>query len=109
MLGRWSSDAHQIYIHTPISTIVGVANLILVVFVGCLRTLVVKGQGFPEPLFPSPIWLTSAWRVPSAWNEGSWLGCGDLPTTGAVSYLGAGWLQWKPLGIQGTHLPLKCG
>ena len=28
---------------------------------------------------------------------------------GAVFYLGAGWPQWKPLGIPGTHLPLKRG
>ena len=27
----------------------------------------------------------------------------------AVFYLGAGWPQWKPLGIPGTHLPLKRG
>ena len=27
-LGRWSSDAYQIYIHTPVSTIVGVASLL---------------------------------------------------------------------------------
>ena len=28
---------------------------------------------------------------------------------GAVFYRGAGWPQWKPLGIPGTHLPLKRG
>ena len=28
---------------------------------------------------------------------------------GAVFYLGTGWPQWKPLGIPGTHLPLKRG
>ena len=28
---------------------------------------------------------------------------------GAVFYLGAGWPQWKPLGIPGTHRPLKRG
>ena len=44
-----------------------------------------------------------------AWNGGSWLGCRDLPAMGAVFYLGAGWPQWKPLGIPGTHLPLKRG
>ena len=38
---------------------------------------------------------------------GSWLGCGDSKAMGAVFYLGAGWPQWKPLGIPGTHLPLK--
>ena len=27
----------------------------------------------------------------------------------AVFYLGAGWPQWKPLGIPGSHLPLKRG
>ena len=27
-LGRWSSDAYQLYIHTPVSTIVGVTNLL---------------------------------------------------------------------------------
>ena len=47
--------------------------------------------------------------VTGAWNGGSWLGCGDLPAMGAVFYLGAGWPQWKPLGIPGTHLPLKRG
>jgi len=47
--------------------------------------------------------------VTGAWNEGSWLGCGDLPTKGAVFYLGAGWPQWKLLGIPGTLLPLKRG
>ena len=47
--------------------------------------------------------------VTGAWNGGSWLGCGDLPAMGAVFYLGAGWLQWKPLGIPGTHLSLKRG
>ena len=26
-----------------------------------------------------------------------------------LSILGAGWPQWKPLGIPGTHLPLKRG
>ena len=44
-----------------------------------------------------------------AWNGDSWLGCGDLPAVGAVFYLGAGRPQWKPLGIPGTHLPLKRG
>ena len=29
---------------------------------------------------------------------------GYLPAMGAVFYLGAGWPQWKPLGIPGTHL-----
>ena len=47
--------------------------------------------------------------VTGAWNGGSWLGCGDLPAMGAVFYLGAGWPQRKPLGFQGTHLPLKRG
>ena len=122
-LGTWSIDAYQIYIHTPISTIVGVASLLtwhvflaylslfLVVFVGCLGTLVVRGQGFPQPWAPLSLsdLAASARRVPSAWNGGSWLGCGDLPAMGAVFYLGAGWPQWKPLGIPGTHLPLKRG
>jgi len=31
------------------------------------------------------------------------------PAMGAVFYLGVGWPQWKPLGIPGTHLPLKRG
>ena len=47
--------------------------------------------------------------VTGAWNGGSWLGCGDLPAMGAVVYLGAGWPPWKPLGIPGTHPPLKQG
>jgi len=32
-----------------------------------------------------------------------------LPAMGAVFYLGAGWPQWKPVGIPGTHLPLNQG
>jgi len=44
-----------------------------------------------------------------AWSRGSRLGCGDLPTMGAVFYLGAGWPQWKPLDTTGTHLPFKRG
>ena len=47
--------------------------------------------------------------VTGVWNGGSWLGCGDLPAMGAVFSLGAGWPQWKPLGIPGTYLPLKRG
>ena len=47
--------------------------------------------------------------VTGAWNGCSWLGCGDLPAMGAAFYLGAGWPQWKPLGIPGAHLPLKRG
>ena len=43
--------------------------------------------------------------VMGAWNGGSWLTCGDLPATGAVFYLGAGWPQWKPLGIYPRHPP----
>ena len=104
-LGTWSIDAYQIYIHTPISTIVRVASLLtwhvflaylslfLVVFVGCLGTLVVRGQGFPQPWAPLSLsdLAASARRVPSAWNGGSWLGCGDLPAMGAV-FLSRGWL-----------------
>ena len=47
--------------------------------------------------------------VTGAWNDGSWLRCGELPAMGAVFYLGAAWSQWKPLSIPGTHLPLKPG
>ena len=70
---------------TPITTIVGVASQLtwqvllahlssfLVVFVGCLRTLVVRGQDFPQlwaPLSLSKlVWVAP--RVPSAWNGGS--------------------------------------
>ena len=66
-LGTWSMDAYQIYIHTAISNIVGVASLLtwhvflaylslfLVAFVGCLGTLVVRGQGFPQPWAPFPL------------------------------------------------------
>ena len=61
----------------------------------------------PLPLFFSFHWLLSV--LTGAWNGGSWLGCGDLPAMGAVFYLGAGWPQWKPLDIPGTHLPLKRG
>ena len=62
---------------------------------------------------PPPIPIFSSFHcfisVTGARNGGSWLGCGDLPAMGAVFYLGAGWPQWKPLGIPGTHLPLKRG
>ena len=44
-----------------------------------------------------------------AWDGGSWLGCGDLSAMGAVLYLGAGWPQWKQLGIPGPLLPIKRG
>ena len=64
-------------------------------------------------VFPPPIPYFSSLHcfisVIGAWNGGSWLGCGDLPAMGAVFYLGAGWPQWKPLGIPGTHLSLKQG
>ena len=63
--------------------------------------------------FPSHPFIFSPFHcfisVTGAWNGGSWLGCGDLTAMGAVFYLGAGWPQWKPLGIPGTHLPLKRG
>ena len=45
--------------------------------------------------------------VTGAWSGGSWLGCGELPAMGAVFYLGAGWPQWKPLGIPDTQLSLQ--
>ena len=60
-----------------------------------------------EPFLRLSLWLS--WRVPSAWNGGSWLGCRDLPAMGAVFYLGAGCQQWKPLDTPGTHLPFKQG
>ena len=64
-------------------------------------------------VFPPPIRYFSSFHcfisVIGAWNGGSWLGCGDLPAMGAVFYLGAGWPQWKPLGIPGIHLSLKQG
>ena len=60
-----------------------------------------------EPFLLSDLGLWLGRRVPSAWNGGSWLGCGDLPAMGAVVYLGAGWPQWKPLDIPGTHLPFS--
>ena len=61
---------------------------------------------------PPPIPYSSSFHCFIRWvpgTGGSWLGCGDLPAMGAVIYLGAGWPQWKPLGIPGTHLPLKRG
>ena len=36
-------------------------------------------------------------------------GAGICQPWGQFFYLGAGWPQWKPLGILGTHLPLKRG
>ena len=32
-----------------------------------------------------------------------------MPPIGAVFYLEAGWPQWKPLDIPGTHRPLQQG
>ena len=75
------------------------------------RDLSSSGPGLPQPWAPLSLsdLAVSARRVPSAWNWGSWLGCGDLLAMGAVFYLEAGWPQWEPLGILGTHLPLKRG
>ena len=64
---------------------------------------------FPPPSHPYFSSFHCFISVTGAWNGGSWLGCGDLPAMGAVFYLGAGWPRWKPLGIPGTHLPLKRG
>ena len=56
---------------------------------------------------PTPIPYVSSFHcfisLTGAWNGGSWQGCGDLPAMGAVFYLGAGWPQWKPLGIYPRH------
>ena len=64
-LGRWSSDAYQIYIHTPVSTIVGVASLLTWQVFSCVsfsfpscpcrvpRDLGSSGPGLPPALSPS--------------------------------------------------------
>ena len=118
MLCRWSSEAYPIYIRTHVSTIVRVASLLTCVsfpipscFCSVPWDVDSSGPGLPPALSPS-FPLRSGMHqlgVGMAWNGGSWLGCGDLPTMGAVFYLGAGWPQWKPLGIPGTHRPLKQG
>ena len=64
---------------------------------------------FPPPPIPYFSSFHCFVSVTVACNGGSWLGCGDLPAMGAVFYLGAGWPRWKPLGIPGSHLPLKQG
>ena len=77
-------------------------------FVERLRSGLWSGSFSVSPPSPIPIFFFHCFiSVTAAWNRGSWLGCGDLPATGTVFYLGAGWPQWKPLGIPGTHLPLK--
>ena len=84
-LSKMVPDTHQIYIRTPITTIMGVARQLTwqvllahlspfpVVFVGCLRTLLVRGQDFPQLWAPLPLsnlgWVAP--RVPSTWNGGS--------------------------------------
>ena len=78
-----NGSRYVIYTRTPITTIMGVAGQLtwqvlhvssfLVVFVGCLRTLVVRGQDFPQLWAPLSL-CKLAWvapRVPSAWNGGS--------------------------------------
>ena len=78
-----NGSRYVIYTSTPITTIMGVAGQLtwqvlhvssfLVVFVGCLRTLVVRGQDFPQLWAPLSL-CKLAWvapRVPSAWNGGS--------------------------------------
>ena len=60
----------------------------------------------PIPYFSSSHCFIS---VMGAWDGGLWLGCGDLSAMGAVLYLGAGWPQWKQLGIPGPLLPIKRG
>ena len=72
-------------------------------FGALLATVVRILPPHPSSFFP-PLILSV---LTGTWNGGSWLGCGDLPAMGAVFYLGAGWPQWKPLDIPGTHLPLK--
>ena len=61
------------------------------------------------PLLTSPIFLpstvSSVWQVPGMGAHG-WV-AGICQPWGQFFYLGAGWPQWKPLGIPGTHLPLK--
>ena len=52
---------------------------------------------------PLPSLIKCFISVIGAWNGGSWLGFRDLPAMGAVFYLGAGWPQWKPLGIPGIN------
>ena len=62
----------------------------------------------PSPSFPLRSGCVSS-ESPFGLEWGSWMDCGDFPSLEAVFHLGAGWPQWKPLGIPGTHLPLKRG
>jgi len=70
----------------------------------CSGAVHLASSPHPIPYFFSPFHCFIS--VACAWNGGSWLGCGDLPAMGAVFYPGAGWPQWKSLGIPGTLLPL---
>ena len=121
-LGRWSSDAYQIYICTPISTIVEVASLLtwqvfltyppfLVVFVGCLRTFVVWGQGFPQPWAPlsfSDLACVSS-ESPLGLEWGLMAGLRRFASHGG-SILSRDWLATvEAPGYPGIHLPLKWG
>ena len=81
-------------------------SFFLVVFVGCLGA---RASLSPEPLFPSPIWLRQLGEsLRLGMGAHGWV-AGICQPWGQFFYLGAGWPQWKPLGIPGTHLPLKRG
>ena len=81
----------------------------LVRYPGCLGTSVVRGQGYPPPFFSLSDLAASARRVLSDWNGAHGWVAGVCQQWGQFFCPGAGWPQWKPLGIPGTHLPLKRG
>ena len=114
-LGTWSIDAYQIYIHTPISTIVRVASLLtwhvflaylslfLVVFVGCLGTLVVRGQGFPQPWAPFPL-RSCSHQSPFGLEWGLMAGLWEFASHGG-SIPSRGWLATVEAPGYPTHPP----
>ena len=62
------------------------------------------------PPLPSPFFFLPLFHQCDECLEwGLMAGLQRFANHGAVLYLGAGWPQWKPLGIPGTHLPLKRG
>ena len=64
---------------------------------------------FPHPTLPLSFPYTDPISVDRGLEWGLMAGLWDLPAMGAVFYQGAGWPQWKPLEIPGTHLPLNQG
>ena len=77
------------------------------------RDLGSSGPGLPpalSPSFPLRSGCVSS-ESPFGLEWGLIIGwvAGICQPWGQFFYLGAGWPQWKPLDIPGTHLPLKRG